>query len=459
MGKLVAACLALGMVSLLLPSEPSYDPWAWLVWGRELTQLELDTAGGPSWKPLPVVLAALTAPLGELDRALPPAVWMVVARAGALLAAALAFRLARRLAGGGRAGTAAGISAAVALLALPRWFELSAQGSEAPLAVAFMLWAVERHLDERRDQALLLGMLACLLRPELFPFLLAYAALVWWSEPRRRPLVAGVVLLLPLAWLVPEWIGAGDPLDGGEQARSEPYWSLSHADSPWLAALGRVHDHAGAALELAVLAAVAAAAARRNPVVLALAAAVLAEVALFVAMTQAGFSGNARYVLPALAVGCVLAGVGIGELLRLRPAGVPRMAAPLLALAALAALALPAVPARVERLRVDAREVRTRMELHRDLVTAVERVGGPVAVNRLGPPSVNRALQTRLAWELERPIDELERAGGEGMLFESSLALAGRPAAGVNAPKLSLARVGSWRVYRRQPLYTAFAGI
>jgi len=36
MTKLIGACLALAGISLLLPSEPSYDPWAWLVWGREL---------------------------------------------------------------------------------------------------------------------------------------------------------------------------------------------------------------------------------------------------------------------------------------------------------------------------------------------------------------------------------------------------------------------------------------
>ena len=52
MWKLIAACLALGGLSLLVPSEPSYDPLAWLIWGRELAHFHLDTNGGPSWKPL-----------------------------------------------------------------------------------------------------------------------------------------------------------------------------------------------------------------------------------------------------------------------------------------------------------------------------------------------------------------------------------------------------------------------
>jgi hypothetical protein len=36
MAKLIAGCLVLAGISLLLPSEPSYDPMAWLVWGREI---------------------------------------------------------------------------------------------------------------------------------------------------------------------------------------------------------------------------------------------------------------------------------------------------------------------------------------------------------------------------------------------------------------------------------------
>ncbi len=78
----IAACLALGAASLVLPSEPSYDPLAWLIWGRELAHLRLDTSGGPSWKPLPVVFTTLFAPFGELDRGSAAAIWMALARAG-----------------------------------------------------------------------------------------------------------------------------------------------------------------------------------------------------------------------------------------------------------------------------------------------------------------------------------------------------------------------------------------
>jgi hypothetical protein len=487
MSKLIAACLALASLSLLLPSEPSYDPWAWLVWGRELAHLELDTSGGPSWKPLPVALLAVAAPLGDLAVSL----WMVVARAGALLALALAFRLAGRLAGGPWAlRAAAGTVAAVALALTPDWFQFVAHGSEAPLAVALMLWAVERHLDGRPGQAVALGVAVCLMRPELFPFLGLYAAWLWRAEPGWRLAVAGLMVAVPVVWLVPEWIGSGNPLDGGSQARSEPYWSLSHAERPWLRALERVHNHAGLAVELLAAGALAVAATRRERAVLALGAAAAVEAALFVVMTHAGFSGNPRYVLPALVIACVLAGVGAaraaeagaaaaGQLAGAprapRPAGAARRslragaarapgpsgagrrsghAGAAFALGLVVLLAAPLVTARVERLGVEAREVDRRMELQRDLARAVDAAGGADALRALGSATTNRALHTRLAWELGRPIQDVERGYGHRVVFRTSrevlagqVLVWGRPSA-----RVRLARAGSFDVIRRMGL-------
>jgi hypothetical protein len=456
MWKLIAACLVVAAASLLLPSEPSYDPLAWLIWGRELAHFQLDTAGGPSWKPLPVAVTTLLAPLAELDRGLPPALWMAVARTGALLALAFAFRLASRLAGGGPAGVLGGVVAAVALLLTPDWFQFAAHGSEAPIAVALMLWAVERHLDGRPGHVVALGTLACLLRPELFAFLGPYGLWTWRAVPHLRPLLAGVLVLLPLAWIGPEWIGSGAPLDGGAQARSEPAWSLSLAERPWLRALERVHNHAGLVLELLCLVAVAVAVARRRAAVLALAAAALAEVALFVAMTQAGFSGNPRYVLPALAIASVLAGVGAAHLAQVAPALLGerarwRVAGVAAALGALALVGGGFVEARVSRMEDEAREVGRRMELHRDLARAVRVVGGPGAVAALGSATSNRALHTRLAYELGVPMELVESLADHRVIFRSSREfLVGRVYMRGRARfRETLARVGSIRVYRR----------
>src|SRR5688500_17672941 len=80
----VGASFALAALSLLLPSTPSYDPWAWLIWGRELASGSLDTTAGPAWKPLPVLVTALLAPF---DAA--PELWLLLARAAGVAAVLL----------------------------------------------------------------------------------------------------------------------------------------------------------------------------------------------------------------------------------------------------------------------------------------------------------------------------------------------------------------------------------
>src|SRR3712207_1440406 len=107
----VVACFALAAISLLEPSAPTYDPWAWIICGREVMHLDLDTVSGPSWKPLPVML---TAPFSLLGDDVAPALWLVVARAGSLGALIVTYRLAARV-----AGAAAGLLAALLLLASP----------------------------------------------------------------------------------------------------------------------------------------------------------------------------------------------------------------------------------------------------------------------------------------------------------------------------------------------------
>jgi len=78
-GWLAAVALLIAALSLLIPSTPSYDPWAWLVWGKEIVHLDLHTTGGPSWKPLPMLFTTLFAVFGKAQ----PDLWLVVARTGA----------------------------------------------------------------------------------------------------------------------------------------------------------------------------------------------------------------------------------------------------------------------------------------------------------------------------------------------------------------------------------------
>src|SRR5438128_6304600 len=163
-------CVALAGASLLLPSAPSYDPYQWLIWGRDLAHLDLVTRGsGTSWKPLPALVAALLAPFGHAQAA----GWLVIARAGALFAVFMAFRLAARLAGS-RFAWPAGVAAAATLALTHEFYRRNAVGHAEGLTTAFVLLAVERHLDGRRGQAFALGVAAALIRPEAWLFVLVY---------------------------------------------------------------------------------------------------------------------------------------------------------------------------------------------------------------------------------------------------------------------------------------------
>ncbi|HSU12135.1 MAG TPA: hypothetical protein VLK57_23320, partial [Pseudonocardia sp.] len=150
---LLVGCVVLAAVSLRLPAIVGYDPWVWLIWGRELTRGTLSSDGTIAWKPLPVLVTALLAPFGEAA----PQLWLLVSRAvglsGLVAVGSVAARLAR---GGARAplvGAVAAIVAVVAFLLTPdneaRWLRHLLQGNIEPVTAALCVWAVRRHLDGR----------------------------------------------------------------------------------------------------------------------------------------------------------------------------------------------------------------------------------------------------------------------------------------------------------------------
>src|SRR3954451_15227039 len=214
---LVLACLGLAALSLLGPSMPTYDPWAWIIWGREITHLDLNTVSGPSWKPLPILF---TTPFALFGDSAAPGLWLLISRAGGLLAIAMAYRLAARL--GGRA---AGVVAAAALFLAEEFVRNFARGNSEGLLVALCLWAVERHLDHRRRDAFVLLFLSALLRPEVWPFWALYGLWMVAGPWRERPprtelaLLAGSGVALVVLWFLPEYLGSGDFLRAAARAR------------------------------------------------------------------------------------------------------------------------------------------------------------------------------------------------------------------------------------------------
>ncbi len=438
MKRVALGCLALAALSLLLPSAPSYDPMAWLVWGREIAHLDLSTAGGPSWKPLPVVFTTLFAPAGSAA----PWLWLAVARAGALLGLVFAYRVAARLAG----SPVAGVLAAAALVLSRGWLWSSWIGYSEGLLIGLLLCAVDRHLDGRHRQALALGFLASLLRPEVWPFAGLYALWLCRREPalRRRALLgaAGVVAL----WLVPDLLGSGDPLRGAGRAREPTPGSKvpALAHHPALALL----SSATTALVLPALVGFGLALARRRPrpglerVTTVLALVVLAWVVLVAVMTQEGYSGNPRYLIGPAGVACVVAGVGWTELGRsvLARAGIaPRLVAPL-ALALVVALSLPWTYPRASALRAPAPGVRHEAELQRTLPTVIHLAGGRDRVLACGRPVTHLYAVPRLAWALRVHLGRVGFVAADGAVVQARR--------GPGAPWLPVADAGYREVAR-----------
>jgi hypothetical protein len=371
---LLLGCLALAALAQLLPAGPTYDPWAWIIWGREITEWDLDTRTGPSWKPLPVLFTTPFALAGDTTA---PELWLVVAQAGGLLAFAFTYRLAARV-----AGWPAGLIAAGGLFLADEFIRNFARGNSEGLLVGLCLWAVERHLDGRRRDAFLLGVAAGLLRPELWPFLLAYGLWLMVSEPRTRLLVVACGAGTLALWFVPEYFGSGDFLRAAERAREPNPDSAAFADHPFLETFARASAVLMAPLLLgAVIALVRGRHDRVRLILGAVAAALMIAVA---AMTQAGFAGNLRYVALPAALVCVLAGAGWVELVRDAAARVGRGAAVALAVV-LTAAAAPFVAADVDKLRFDLDVVRAESELYDRLPPIVAKSGGAEALLSCGP--------------------------------------------------------------------------
>jgi len=448
---LIPACLAVAALTLLGPSAPTYDPWSWINWGREVAAFDLDTVAGPSWKPLPVVLTTVFSLAGDAA----PDLWMLVARAGGLLALVMAYRLGARL--GGRA---AGAFAALALLLADGWFYTVGLGNSEGILVALALWGFERHLDGRPDHAFALGVGVALLRPEAWPFIGLYGLWLLWARPSARGLVAAGFVLIPALWFLPELWGSGELLRSSLRANTPDALSPAFADRPALAVLARaiavIPGPALVGLVLAlVLGPVVPGRAGRRPA-LAMAAGGGAWLALVAVMTQAGYSGNFRYLLLPVALACVLGGVGWGWLARTVAAAADRrlghrVLGARVAVGVLAVLAAaPFAPRLVEAAPREAAKLAYEAELYDSLGVAVARAGGPRRVLGCGPPVTGPYQVPGLAWRLRTHgivvgLDSRQA----GMVFRAAPVRGARPEPPLPSgnPRLStVARAGPWEV-------------
>jgi hypothetical protein len=436
---LTAAAVVVAAVSLVWRSAPGYDPWAWIVWGREIAHLDLDTAKGPSWKPLPAAFTTVFSLFGDAA----PTLWLLVSRAAGLLAVLLAFRVASRLAA--RMPLLAGTVAAGGVVLILGFLEAVARGWSEYLLAAFLLLAVDRHLDGHRRCAFALGVAAALIRPEVWPFLGLYGIYLWRRDRGSRTLVAALLALVPLLWFGPDLIVSGDPLRSQRRAQVPVPGRPSGADHPALEVLRQGRELVlWPLLVLAALAVVVAAVAfvrrRRETETLALGVGCVVWVGTVAVMSEYGYTGNPRYLLPAAVVVCVLAGVGAARLAepaarRSRPAGVAA------AVAIVAVLALW-VPSALDRLEGDADRVAESYRSYTDLAVAIGDAGGRGRLLGCGDVSTGRFEFPLLAWVLEVHLRDLHTD-----LLQPGALIRRRAAEPRPQPFGVLARTDRWEVF------------
>lgn len=426
----VAAALALAAASLLLPYHPVYDPWAWLVWGRELVHGGFETAAGPSWKPLPVLVDAPLSLLGDAA----PGAWLLIARTGwfsaALLAGLLAARLSGEETGRWRWVAAAVAAASVALTAdsfTPPLRQFTGGLSE-PLLVALVLGAIWAALDERPGWVLGLGTAAALLRPEVWPFLAVWAYFASRERPRLRAAAIACAVLIPLAWFVPDILGAGTPLEGGETARAggiEPLDGLEVLGRALAAPLLACWVGLGAMIGLG-----------RNPdrKVKTLLAGAAAWIVLVALMAIVGFAGLPRFLAPATAVIAVLGGAGIARVAADDSASRLFLVTPLI-------LLVIGVYSRVEQIPGDVRVVERQTHSLDHLFDLIDETGRDALLACDGVAKITQVRpQTAAAWKLEEPIDRVpvRRKPRYGIVLSTKPIPGGTP----------FAFAGNWRATR-----------
>jgi hypothetical protein len=453
---LAIAGLALiaGAVTLRLPSTPNYDPWVWLIWGREIVHGQLSTTGGPTLKPLAIVFTTIVAPFGSAA----PNMYLAIARAGALTAVALTFVLTTRLSRiattplgpvGWALALAAGLAAAGGVLLLQSYIYVVAQGYSEGLLLTVLLLAVLRHLDgaPRQTQALLFA--ASLDRPEMWPLFIVYGIWLWRVDSGARRLIACLAALILPIWLIPDLIGSGSLLRGAEYASYPrgagttacPFCSeVTRYEWP----LVRLPFRIGVVLALApAVAAIPLARAGRptrqrsqRRLDVCLCVLLIAAIALFLedaVLTELKFSGNGRYLFPAACLTIVVGMTGWARFAawafaaasRFARRGTGWVAVAVVTAGAIAALVPSAVDA-FAKLGPTWSSLRFQANVRRDLTTAVARAGGAARLKACGAVQTNTQLAPLVAWTLHETIGTAEVTRGRVIIQGRATATAGR---------------------------------
>jgi hypothetical protein len=385
-------------------TRPGFDPYGWLVWGHQTVTGSLDTNAAPSWKPLSYIFAV---PYALAGHRLELRLWMFTAAAVALAGSVFAGRIAYRLTLDGVRGdrrwpaVAAAVFAGLALLGLQDYFHYILSSQSDPMIVTLCLAAIDCHLYRRYRAAFVLGVLAALGRPEVWPFLFLYSIWLWRALPSARWLLGGGWAVVVVLWFgIPAltsrspFVAATNAVGSGRRLKSDQIFGT----------MGRFTGINVLPVQLAALVALAIAVVRRNWVIVGLAVGVALWVVVEIAFALHGWPGLARYMFEAAGVVVVLAGVGVGWMLQLRSLW-PRWPswtgwAGVALVVVLVASVLPSAVSHARAEHKDLREQRLRTAQINRLQAAVTALGGAARLRQCGEPLTRLEYQTILAYTL-----------------------------------------------------------
>jgi hypothetical protein len=272
-----------------------------------------------------------------------------------------------------------------------------AHGYTEPLSIGLLLGAVGAHLSRRPRLAIVLGGLVALTRPEALALLGVYGVFLWRRGERFPALLGATAVAVVALWVVPDWIGSGDPLHASKLAKQV-------VPTGYQASLNAISG-AARMVSLPLLgcaaAAVAIAIRRRDRAILEIAGLAAIWSALLIVMMFAGYPASIRFFVPAAALLCLVGAVGAVQLVRMAPAPQVRLAVT----AALVLLGVHSLVLRTVSAGDEGQASITRARFEDDLATTASRVRP--TIKDCGIPVLPAGLfwaKGAVAWELNLPL-------------------------------------------------------
>ena len=227
----IALIIFSGIVAKVAQTRPGYDPYGWLIWGYQSIHGSLSLAGAPSWKPLPLIV---TAPAALFGTHLQLWIWMTVSLAvsfsGTIFAGRIAFKIVNRdgnhlypailaalFAGFGMYGIQDNINAT-----LDPYLHYLLSFQSDTMIVSLVLAAIDFHMQGRRRWAMAMLLLGGLGRPEDWPILILYSGWCWCYRRDLRTYIVGVWALLLFLWFGVPGLTNGRPFVAYQLAQESP---------------------------------------------------------------------------------------------------------------------------------------------------------------------------------------------------------------------------------------------